>query len=450
MSKITPRAIFIGDARVGSALAGFKKEWEFLDSVDTVKQFWDGINNGDISTNIQIILMLDLLFDPKGEDTQFESLVAAMSPHCFFGIVNYHSNLNNQIKERVEYEAYSSGNSDSALFFFIDPQAPKRTLDRSIQEFSEKTHAIEAANIILGRDITENNLNDQDHQVGDAHSSLGEIDEEKSDYLGQIVAVTSSKGGSGKSTVSTTLAAYLAYSSEAAARKGIEKRPLKVLIIDLDIRDGQLGFLTGFTKPTVINLRMNGITEQTISESIIKCDSLKVDLLLAPKRPRTSEDTPPEFYIELIQELRKRYDYILLDTSVNYLDPLLEKVAYPVADQIVFVTDIVVNSVLSMTRWISEVTRTKAQQNGMGINPNKIGIVVNKALADVNMSSEKIETSAMGLPILTVIPSNPKLVAHSANMQSLEFLLQHPEIRKSIRRLARALVGSRYQLSDDF
>src|SRR5690606_3425110 len=120
-------------------------------------------------------------------------------------------------------------------------------------------------------------------------------------------------------------------------------------------------------------------------------------LLLAPKRPRNSDDTPPDFYIELLQHLRKKYDYVFLDTSVNYLDPLLEKVAYPVADQIVFVTDIVVNSVFSMTRWIQEVTKPRAQ-GGMGINPNKIGIVVNKALADVNMSSEKIERSALGLP----------------------------------------------------
>jgi hypothetical protein len=56
----------------------------------------------------------------------------------------------------------------------------------------------------------------------------------------------------------------------------------------------------------------------------------------------------------------------------------------------------------------------------------------------------------MGLPIISVIPSNPKLAAHAANLQSMELLLKHQEIRASIRRLAKAVVGKKYQLSDDF
>lgn len=449
MSKPRPRAIFIGVPSVGEVLASLRKDWDFLPSVPDIASLWDGLTSGAIDNNIQIILILDQFFDPSGEDTSFEKLVVTMSPYCFFGIVNYSPNLHEQIRERVDYESYSSGSSDSVLYFYIDPKAPNRSIDRGIQEFAVKSAptAADAVAVITGRD-TNHPAAPEDLQVGPATSSLGEV-EEDSEYLGQIVAITSSKGGSGKSTVATTLASYLAHASEASAIKGVEPRPLKILVLDLDIRDGQLGFLTGNSKPTVINLRLNGISDQTITETIIHSNRLKVDLLLAPKRPRNSDDTPPDFYIELMQKLRRRYDYVFLDTSVNYLDPLLEKVAYPVADQIVFVTDIVVNSVFSMTRWIQEVTKPRAQ-GGMGINPNKIGIVVNKALADVNMSSEKIERSALGLPIISVIPSNPKLVAHSANMQSMEVLLRHPEICSSIRRLARAIVGSKYKLSEDF
>ena len=447
MSKPRPRAIFIGVPEVGEALANMRKDWDFLPSAPDIASFWEGLTSGQIDNNIQIILILDQFFDPSGQDNSFETLVVTMSPHCFFGIVNYHPNLHQNIRERVDYEAYNSGNSGDPLYFYVDPQAPNKSLDKGIQDFILNSKATDAVAIISGRDVAQPAA-PEDYKPGPEGSSLGEV-EEGSEYLGQIVAITSSKGGSGKSTVSTTLASYIAHASEASAMKGIEGRPLKVIVLDLDIRDGQIGFLTGNSKPTVINLRLNGISEQTVAETIIHSNRLKVDLLLAPKRPRNSDDTPPDFYIELLQALRKKYDYVFLDTSVNYLDPLLEKVAYPVADQIVFVTDIVVNSVFSMTRWIQEVTKPRAQ-GGMGINPNKIGIVVNKALADVNMSSEKIERSALGLPIISVIPSNPKLVAHSANMQSIELLLKHPEIRSSIRRLARALLGSKYKLSDEF
>ena len=447
MAKPRPRAIFIGQPVVGDALANLRKDWDFLPSVPDIASLWEGLASESIDNDIQIILILDHLFDPSGEDTSFEKLVVTMSPYCFFGIVNYSPNLHDQIKERVDYESYSTGSSDSVMYFYIDPQSPNRSIDQGIKEFAIKSSASEVVAILTGTTPT-NPVAPEDMRVGSMSSSLGEV-EPDNEYMGQIVAITSSKGGSGKSTVATTLGTFLAHSSKASALKGFEKRPMKILILDLDIRDGQLGFLTGNSKPTVINLRLNGISDQTIDETIIHSPKLKVDLLLAPKRPRNSDDTPPDFYIDLLTQLRRRYDYILLDTSVNYLDPLLEKVAYPVADQIIFITDIVVNSVFSMTRWIQEVTKPRAQ-NGMGINPKKIGIVVNKALADVAMSSDKIERSALGLPILAVIPSNPKLVAHSANVQQMELLLRHPEISSSIRRLAKAIVGNKYKLSEDF
>lgn len=83
----------------------------------------------------------------------------------------------------------------------------------------------------------------------------------------------------------------------------------------------------------------------------------------------------------------------------------------------------------------------------MGINRNKIGIVVNKSLSDVNMSGEKIAQSTLGLPVLTVIPSSPKLIAHAANMQSMQVLLKHKDLYPAISLLSRTIVGRRYKLS---
>ena len=447
MPPIRPRAIFIGPSAVSDALAGMREDWEFLPNVEDINELWAGLTSGAIDNNIQVILIIDHFFDPTGEDNSFEKLIAAMSAHCFFGIVNYSNGANEAIREAVEYEAYQMGQSGNPLYYYIDPNNPQLTIDNAIEDFSRRSEATGVIEALTGKVVNAEELAEQ-YQVGPATSSLGEVSD-TSEYLGKIVAVTSSKGGSGKSTVSTSLASYIAHASIASAEKGIEEKPLKCLVLDLDIRDGQIGFLTGNSSPTVIALRANGINDQTIEDTIIHSSRLKVDLLLAPKRPKNSDDTPPDFYVELLQQLRRKYDYIFLDTSVNYLDPLLEKVAYPTAEQIVFVTDITITSVFSMTRWIQEVTRPK-QQGGIGINSSKIGIVVNKALADVNMNSERIERSALGLPIISVIPSNPKLVAHSANLQSMELLLKHPDIRSSIRRLARAIVGKKYKLSDEF
>lgn len=448
MAQVKPKAIYVGDSRVGEALKKIRPDWNFLPFVKDISSLWDGLNNGDIDNEVQIVLVLDQFFDPKEIDDSLETLVASMLPYAFLGIVNYKPQYREQMQQRIEYKVDAAGIT-GYNFYFIDPAKPNVTLDVAIKKFISESPLEETVAIISGKEISER-IVEAVAEVAPPTTNYYDTDDddETSEFLGQVVAITSSKGGSGKSTVAVSLATYLAHSSINSVREGLEQKPLKVIILDLDVRDGQLGFLTGNSRPTVINLRINGLSKPVVEQTVIHSSRLKADLLLAPKRPRNSDDTPPDFYVELIHTLRQMYDYIILDTSVNYLDPLLEKVAYPTSDQIVFVTDIVVNSVFSMTRWIQEVTGPR-EKNGMGISKNKIGIVVNKSLSNVNMPGEKIARSALGIPVITAIPSNPKLVAHAANMQSMEVLLKHKDLYPAIRRLARAITGSKYKLSNN-
>ena len=448
MSVNKPKAIYIGPEAIGTFLVNGRPSWDFI-IVPTIADLWEGLNSGKIDTSVQILITLDYFFDAEGNDNSFEQLVATMSPHCLFLIVQYHDKLEGQIRERISSMAASLGNDTNSEYFFISPKKPNVTIDRAVEAYIEHSENREVANVLAGKTPTEVEPVAPVQEMAAATIVTDSFfdDTVESDYMGQVIAVTSSKGGSGKSTVAMTLATYMAHCSQNSVREGLEPKPLKIVMLDLNIRDGQIGFLTGTIKPSVLHMRSKGINDTTLAETVIHNEKLGVDLLLAPRRPRLSDDTPAEFYLELIQFLKRHYDYILLDTSVEYLDPLLEKVAYPLADLIIFVTDIVVNSVFSMTRWVQEVTKPKHQQ-GMGITPSKIGIVVNKSISNVNMSGEKIAKSALGVPIITVIPNNAKLIAHATNNQSMELVLKHQDIRLAIRRLARAIVGKRYKLSD--
>lgn len=449
MAQVKPKALFIGDERVGAALAGLRKDWEFAPFIKDIQSLWNGLRSGEIDNEVEAILIVDQFFDPSGKDESFETLVHTLAPYCFFGIINYKEEYQDQMRERIDFKLEAVGKGDSP-YYFINRRKPNPSIDEALKRFDSETELRDIAAILMGRELGEPGPSIAEAPAPAPIKTFDDFeeDDEPSNYLGQVVAITSSKGGSGKSTVAVSVASYLAHSSLNSVKEGLEERPLKVIILDLDVRDGQLGFLTGNSRPTVINLRIKGVSIPVIEDTVIHSDRLKADLLLAPKRPRNSDDTPPDFYVELIHTLRKMYDYIILDTSVNYLDPLLEKVAYPTADLIVFVTDIVVNSVFSMTRWIQEVT-TEREKNGMGISRNKIGIVVNKSLSNVNMSGQKIARSALGIPVISAIPSQPKLVAHAANMQSMEVLLRHPDLYPAIRRIARAITGPKYKLSDN-
>lgn len=448
-----PKVIFIGHNKVGEAIEKLMPEWDFEAIIPDIQQFWESLSTGAVSNEVQVVLILDNpFFDTTRMDTSFETLISSMLPHCLLGVINYREALYSEIKERVD-EANEANGMGEFDYYMISKSKPRVTLMKAVEHYVQANKNPVVAAILDGREppTHEEMEEDEDLLIEDdpeGFYSSEDLDEE-SDYLGQVLAVTSSKGGSGKSTVSISLATYIAHASENAVKEGLEDRPLKVCILDLDVRDGQLGFMTGTMNPTVVQLLKEPvITKEAIQNVTIESPRLKCDLILAAKKPRNSQETPPEFYVQIIQNLRQMYDYIILDTSVNYLDPLLEKVAYPIADQIVFVTDSGINSVFGMTRWIIEVTKNK-ELGGPGISKGKIGFVINKYMPNVNMSPEQVQKSAQGLPLLTVVPSNAKMVTHAINMQSLEVLLRHKVIRPAIRRLAKSIVGHKYRLSDN-
>ena len=255
--------------------------------------------------------------------------------------------------------------------------------------------------------------------------------------LGKVITVTSSKGGAGKTSIALTLAGYIALSSKSGPH-----RPLKVLALDLDVRDGQIGFFTGFWKPTVMKLLRFGISEKQIEDTVIHDGNLGVDVLLAPRRPRSADELSPEFYGELLDRLRGIYDYIILDTSVSYTDSIRSQVGYGygTVDKILVLTDPVNTSLFGLSRWIQEVTGP-LDQGGLGVSKSRISVVLNRVLPGTDPErSSKVVNSAMELPIVGSIPHKSELFHRAADTEGLARLLGDPEIRAALKRILLSVV----------
>jgi cellulose biosynthesis protein BcsQ len=250
------------------------------------------------------------------------------------------------------------------------------------------------------------------------------------------ITVTSSKGGSGKSTTAMMLAAQIAQSSRLAAERGQIDRPLKVVLVDMDTRDGQVGSLIGKYVPTALNIRVaEQWDEQTILSNLVHHDQLGIDALLAPVRPRTADDVGPEFYRHVIQRLQRTHDVIIMDTSVNYLDPLIATVCLPEATAVLFVTTLATTSVQGMARALREITEPAAN-GGMGIRRNKIGIVVNQNVSDVGMDKDQVLEAALKVPIVGAIPLASRDVLVATNYNQMALLLKHKVLGPAYYRLA--------------
>ena len=119
----------------------------------------------------------------------------------------------------------------------------------------------------------------------------------------QVVMFTSSNPGAGKTFVSSNLAMSIAQTQK------------KVVIIDVDIRKGTLsGIFADASSKTGLTNYLSGRTnnvDDLIGKSTLSAD---LDVILAgPVPPNPAELLLNERFDKLIEELRKRYDYIIID-----------------------------------------------------------------------------------------------------------------------------------------
>ena len=131
---------------------------------------------------------------------------------------------------------------------------------------------------------------------------------------GRVITVFSPKGGTGKTVVSTNLAATLA--------KNEGKR---TLLLDLDLQFGDAAIMLGLepTK-TIYDLVVapGELDTEKLAGYVTKHQS-GVDVLAAPLRPEDAELVVESKVTALIEVARSSYDAIVVDTSPFFHGPML-------------------------------------------------------------------------------------------------------------------------------
>ncbi len=150
----------------------------------------------------------------------------------------------------------------------------------------------------------------------------------------------------------------------------------------------------------------------------------------------------PDFYRTIIRSLKRMYDVVIMDTSVQYLDPLIADVALVEADEVLFVTTLASTAVQGMARALREITAPE-DESGLGVPREKIGIIVNQSVANVGMERDQVLAAGLGVPVVGVVPLATKDVLTATNRQRMAALLDHPLVGPSYNQLARACLPSR-------
>jgi hypothetical protein len=239
----------------------------------------------------------------------------------------------------------------------------------------------------------------------------------------------------------------------------------------MDVYDGQLGFVIGASHPTMLSIaREPHIDQKSVRKNLITNDIIErtkgqegnyieFSALLAPKSPLYVEDTPADMWRRVINVLDTMFDVVIFDTSVMYfLDEIIYDVAYPMADKIIYVTDLDIKSILDTTKWL-KIVCSPSSASGYGIGIEKIGVVINKGMNEVGMGPKRITKileiatkeiyqnidSTMVVDdlvphVLTTVSSYPRLITGATNSQNLGAIIDVPTIERAFRRLAQAIL----------
>jgi pilus assembly protein CpaE len=131
---------------------------------------------------------------------------------------------------------------------------------------------------------------------------------------GQIVAVFSPKGGVGTSVVAANLAVALRQLSNK-----------KVALVDGNLIFGDLGVIMNLVSTKTIADLANRIAEldRDLLNDILITHTSQVKVLLAPPNPQTGELITSDHLRSILDQLRKEYDYVVVDTQSSLQDRAL-------------------------------------------------------------------------------------------------------------------------------
>ena len=200
---------------------------------------------------------------------------------------------------------------------------------------------------------------------------------------GEVIVVTSGKGGVGKTTASANIAS------------GLAKLDKKVVAIDTDIGLRNLDVVMGLENRIVYNLVDVVEGNCRLKQALIRDKHLPGLFLLPSAQTRDKSSVNPEQMAKLMEELRCDYDYIILDCPAGI-------------EQGFF------NAVLPADRAI--VVTTPAYE--FLIDQYGVELLVNRIRMDLirkgDMMNVEDVLELLGVPLIGVVPDDESVVI-SAN-----------------------------------
>lgn len=242
---------------------------------------------------------------------------------------------------------------------------------------------------------------------------------------GKVIALFSTKGGTGKSTVAVNL---------AIAIKKLTGQ--KVALGDMNLQFGDIAVLMNI-KP---DLEVSGLTEEEkiyddiLGKYLVRHES-GILVLPPPMVPQHADKFNSEHIRAIIENMRLLADWIVLDTSASFRN--IELTVLDLADMILMITTPEITS-LKDSKLSLNVMKTLEYPD------EKIWVILNRSDETMGITHESIEET-LQKPIKGHIPSDGSVVIPAMN-RGKPFIMDNGKepIKKAIMALGAQLTGSEY------
>ncbi len=241
----------------------------------------------------------------------------------------------------------------------------------------------------------------------------------------KIISVFSTKGGVGKTTVATNLAVALSSLSGK-----------KVVLVDYDLQFGDVAIcLNLYVKNSITELVKdfkNVAQDPALVEEYLLSHYSGVKVLAAPIRPEYAEYVTAEHTGKIIEFLKGRYDYIIIDTSHGFNDSIIT--ALDMSDMILYTSTLDLPSIKNTKNGL-EVMKS------LNYPKDKVRIIVNKTNESLGVKHNDFE-GALGESIWEMIPDDVAAVTVSVNNgHPLVSHRRSSPVSKKLYKLAQRIMG---------
>ena len=244
----------------------------------------------------------------------------------------------------------------------------------------------------------------------------------------RVIVITSGKGGVGKTTTTANLSV------------GLAKAGFRVVAIDADIGLRNLDLIMGLENRVVYNFIDIIEGNCRLQQALVRDKRVENLFLLPAAQTRTKDAVSPEQMVTLCEELRKEFDFVLIDCPAGIEGGFRNAVIG--ADEALVVTTPEVSAVRDADRIIGMLE---------SMNKSPIRLIINRVRPNMVKEGEMLDVAAvldvLAVKLIGVIPDDDSVIKSANSGEPLTFGSRSPA-SQAFSNIASRLVGVDVPLMD--